>query len=118
MKYAYIKITPNGEIKLVKKETHYFSLDELHKEVECNTIQIVKPQDTAFRDLLMVIDDDGKLKGRPVNMLGTLIYNNPLDFLVGNVIIGTSFSENITDEPDVFAMPIEIAEKLKKLLKK
>ena len=56
------------------------------------------------------VDEEGKLKGKPVNLLATRLYKNPLDFLVGDVIIlkyGT-----FEGDSDIVGIPDEEAKRL------
>ena len=56
------------------------------------------------------VDDEGKLKNKPVNVLATRLYQNPLDFLVGDVIIlkyGT-----FEGDSDIVGIPDEEANRL------
>jgi hypothetical protein len=46
-------------------------------------IQIVNTPDGK----LMVMDEEGKLKGKQVNETATALYNNPYDVVVGDVVI-------------------------------
>ena len=36
---------------------------------------------------LMVLDEEGKLKSKPVNEIATMIADNPNDYIVGDVLI-------------------------------
>lgn len=36
---------------------------------------------------LLIIDEEGKLKGKPVNTLATLMWQHPSDVLVGDVVL-------------------------------
>ena len=38
-------------------------------------------------DKIIVLDEEGKLKDKPVNKKATELYNNPYDVIVGDVII-------------------------------
>ncbi|MBQ7950285.1 MAG: DUF3846 domain-containing protein [Clostridia bacterium] len=61
------------------------------------------------------VDEEGKLKEKPVNVLATRLYQNPLDFLVGDVIIlkyGT-----FEGDSDIVGIPDEEANQLMNLIK-
>jgi len=49
-------------------------------------IQIVNAPDGR----LIVLDEEGKLKGKEVNEYATDIYKNPYDCIVGDVVIANS----------------------------
>ena len=38
-------------------------------------------------DLLMVVNEEGKLQGRPMNAVATKLYNNPQDVIVGRAVL-------------------------------
>jgi len=38
-------------------------------------------------DKIMVVNEEGKLNGLPLNTVATKMYNNPHDIIVGNVIV-------------------------------
>ncbi len=61
------------------------------------------------------VDEEGKLKCKPVNILATRLYQNPLDVLVGDVIIlkyGT-----FEGDSDIVGIPDEEANRLMNLIK-
>ena len=61
------------------------------------------------------VDEEGKLKNKPVNLLATRLYNNPLDCLVGDVIIlkyGTYKGDS-----DIVGIPDEEANRLMNLIR-
>lgn len=74
-------IKDNGtEMFVAPRNGTDFQLEELYEMLECQSIEVV------FRTLLpgtiMVIDEEGKLKGRPVNAFATILYqygyNDPI----------------------------------------
>lgn len=115
--YGYIKIT-NDEITLVEADNLEFTLDELQREASCDTINIVRcghsviPTAPVMRsELLMCIDDNGKLVGKDINYVASLLYGNPMDCIVGDVVLG--WTDPLDDvEPDIYKMPYTLAEKL------
>lgn len=61
------------------------------------------------------VDEEGKLKNKPVNLLATRLYKNPLDFLVGDVII---LKYGIFEgDSDIVGIPDEEANRLMNLIK-
>ena len=115
--YGYIKITTD-EITLVEADTLEFTLDELQREASCDTINIVRcghaviPTAPVMRsELLMCIDDNGKIVGKDINYVASLLYGNPMDCIVGDVVLG--WTDPLDDvEPDIYKMPYTLAEKL------
>lgn len=114
--YAGLVIEPDNTIKLVGFDSPYLELEDLYRHADCDTIQIVRTINPRW---LMVIDDNGKLLGKPANPMATsLYYACPYDFIVGTVFIGTSEPPCLDDEPDVFAMKYDDAMALFNALEK
>lgn len=116
--YAVVTISTDDTVHIIGHHDYHLTLDNLYEYSKCDTIQIVR-FDTfkSNPDLLMCIDDMGKLLNKPVNLMGTLLYGQyPRDFIVGDVCIGTSWTPNPYDEPDMYAMPYEQAEELANFL--
>ena len=116
--YAVVTISTDDTVHIIGHHDYHLTLDNLYEYTKCDTIQIVR-FDTyaADPDVCMCIDDNGKLLHKPVNLIGTLLYGQyPRDFIVGDICIGTTFSPNPFDEPDMFAMDYALAEKLAQFL--
>lgn len=111
--FAYLIIRGN-DIELVPSDTHEFTLEELYAGCSCDTIQIVRSG--CDPHLLMCIDDNGKILQKYINPLGTMLYYPEFDFIVGDVVLGTSVSPYPDDEPDIYKMEYEQALVLKNLL--
>ena len=111
--FAYLIIRNDG-IELVPSESHEFTLEELYAGADCDCIQIVRS--CCDPDLLLCIDDNGKILQKYINPLGTLLYYPEYDFIVGDVIVGTSVSPYPDDEPDIYKMEYEQALALKRTL--
>ena len=62
----------------------HYTLEEMYKATGCDMVQIVATKDGR----LMVLDEEGKLKGRPVNQVATglYLYGNQ-DPIVGDVLV-------------------------------
>lgn len=117
MKYAYIVIDTDDHVKVVPCEDYHLSLDDLYKATESMCIDIVHTcAQYSGSDVLMVVDDIGKMQHKPINLIASWLYCNPNDCIVGNVLIGCSYSPNSNDEPDIFAFPLKDAEKIAKRL--
>lgn len=118
-KYALITIDCKNNIELVETDSYKVSLQNLYDSTDCDTIQIVRTHNDNFpSDMLMCLDDNGKIVRKPVNMLATYLYGQfPTDFIVGKVTLGTDVSPNPYDEPDLFAYPYEVAITLANMLK-
>ena len=112
--YGYIRITEYG-LQLIGSDTRDFTLDELQKQADCDTISIVGCSHSVVdttpvlrSELLMCIDDNGKLTGKYLNPLGSLLYGNPRDCIVGDVVLG--WTDPLDDvEPDIYKLPYKTA---------
>ena len=87
----------NGSIETVEpKNGMYFSLKEM-QEIVGGYIEICEVNDDIKKDIdepvMMVIDEEGKLKSKPVNWSATAIYKYSMaggvlvDVVVGDVLI-------------------------------
>lgn len=108
--YGYVVIKANENIDLcevvtVKKDDYKLDLhDDLYKYTNCDCIQIVR---SILPNTLMCLDDMGKIKGLNINLLATLLYGVERDFIVGDVVLGSSVGQSISDEPDIYAFTLE-----------
>lgn len=120
--YAYLVLTVRRELKLIETDSPKFSLDNFYRAIPCDSIEIVRPVglprytvSSDFRpylsDLLMVIDEEGKLVDKPLNVLASLMYAYPQDVIVGDVVIGWTNPLEIV-ESDVYPFPYDIALKV------
>ncbi len=110
--YALVRVSSAGEIKVVVMgSSHRVELEALQHLAHCDCIEIVKT-DSPIADLL-VCDDSGKLDPDPkqMNKLATLFYRGRFegDWIAGDVVFGCSTSPDPADEPDIFALPLEVA---------
>ena len=64
-------------------------------------IEVVRPS-LLPEDWVMVIDEEGKLKGKDVNRLGTILYDNPIDVIVGDLVM---VREGMVDSGDGYMEP-------------
>lgn len=76
------------EIPAVEDKELDSSFNEfVHREIDCDIYEAVDVGGT-FKNVIMMVDESGKLCGKRVNRIAWLIYNgcNPLDYIVGDVI--------------------------------
>lgn len=93
-----IKIKPNGMVEQIDCE--YITLDYLQSEVD-GYIETVRIKDTPNRHLLMVIDEEGKFKDKPINDLaGKIAYIRFDDYIVGDVVIVKEQDEDFVSLTD------------------
>lgn len=78
-----VLIHPDTTIELVETPG---GADEIHRLVGGFFENIYLP-DFSVSDIVMSVDEEGKLKGKPVNILATVMYRNLYDFIVGDALI-------------------------------
>ena len=116
MKYAYLllKGNDNGRADLIESESQEFTLKELQRGVGGN-IEIVNVKDPVDgRKLRLVIDDEGKIKGKRVNLRASLLYGRFYDCIVGDAILGKEIWTD--DGPDVGKLEKEEALELQAVI--
>ena len=116
MKYAYLllKGNDNGRADLIESESQEFTLKELQRGVGGN-IEIVNVKDPVDgRKLRLVIDDEGKIKGKRVNLRASLLYGSFYDCIVGDAILGKEIWTD--DGPDVGKLEKEEAMELQAVI--
>ena len=103
-----IVISVDGTVSQVDVEKNGEPLYELvRKTVDGFMEHIYFPGLPGF---VGTVDEEGKLKNKAVNIIATRLYKNPLDCLVGNVIIlkyGTYKGDS-----DIVGIPDEEAQRL------
>lgn len=77
------------------------TLHGMQKLVGGGFIEIVRPK-LLPRDWVMVVDDEGKLKDYPINLLGTILYNSPWDTINGDLFL---CREDMVPDEDGFMVP-------------
>lgn len=85
MTERYFFISTKGYCQFVDIEYRDF-LAAAHELLECNTIEMAAFADGAF---LLTLDETAKLVPKPRNDLATLLYNNQVDFIAGNALMGS-----------------------------
>lgn len=87
-KYA-IKITTDGKWSFVEieRENEHDFVKQIQREVGgfFENALIDSPQ--VADELALHIDEEAKLKGKPINVAATLLYHNPNDVICGDVLI-------------------------------
>ncbi|GAA4366168.1 hypothetical protein GCM10023185_37120 [Hymenobacter saemangeumensis] len=81
------------EIRPTKGKT--FQLQQMYAALRCDYIDVHRPQHGAYRDWILVFDDEGKFKERPINPLATALwyetypldYYSPVDVVAGPVLL-------------------------------
>ena len=77
------------------------TLHGMQKLVGGGFIEIVRPK-LLPKDWVMVVDDEGKLKDYPVNVLGTVLYDSPWDTINGDLFL---CREDMVPDEDGFMVP-------------
>jgi hypothetical protein len=85
------------EIRPTKGKT--FKLEQLYAALSCDYIDVHHPQHGAYQDWILVFDDEGKFKERPINPLATALWYetypldhySPVDVVAGPVLLMKSY---------------------------
>ena len=97
-KYAVIEVRASGQVVIFPMKKREIELPYLQRVVD-GPIEIVKiPMKHKGKQLLMVVNDEGLLKGLKGNALASALY---LDYIVGDVVIGIQETD---PEPDIYAL--------------
>lgn len=78
-------------------DDHREFLDTCHDLLNCDCIENVY----FGNQYIMIVDDVGKLRRKPVNRIGTILYRNSFDCIVGNVLIGARVTRGEYNEEDI-----------------
>jgi len=74
-------------IKVEPENKTNFNLNELYKLLLCDTIEVIY----LNQNEIMIIDENGKLLGKPLNDTATHIYRknikNTRDYIVGHALV-------------------------------
>ena len=81
-RYAVV-IHPDTSIEIVETPG---GADEIHRLVGGHFENVYLTNFKGF-PIVVSVNEIGKLIGKPFNPLGTALYDNPYDFLVGDVVI-------------------------------
>lgn len=110
--YAVIEVRTSGQVVIFPMKKREIELSYLQRVVD-GPIEIVKipMMKHKGKPLMMVVNDEGLLKGLKGNALASALY---LDYIVGDVVIG--FQET-NPEPDIYAIPIEEAREIAQFIK-
>lgn len=108
--YYYLITTDDAIIE--KQTDRRYELSDFYELIDCDCIQHVMT-DNGYD---MILDDEGKLKSKPINLIATRLYNNPYDFIVGDVLICTNEVVNDIGERDMCGFPERKMEEIKRLV--
>lgn len=106
-----IIIKENKTVLAVEVRENGESLYEAVRKTIGGYMENVYPEGLP-KDFVMIVDEEGKLKGKPVNPLASSLYNGTAlgDHIIGDVIIlklGT-----YEGEPDIVGIPDDEADEL------
>jgi hypothetical protein len=79
-------IDVNGKISAVEPDRASFSLAEMHEAVESDLVQIIP---SYLASHVILVDEEGKIKGLPLNPIASLLHRNSKDPVVGRALFCT-----------------------------
>jgi hypothetical protein len=82
----------NGAIITTKTEVSpkngiSFHLPELYKMLDCSMIEVVYPQNPKYSGKILIIDEEGKLTDKSLNLEATRIFGADYDVIVGSALL-------------------------------
>lgn len=103
--YFLLRIPALGKPEAIRVESASIPLDLIQRCVG-GYFEVVRPArlQHQFPHVLMLVNEEGKLRGLPLNILATYLFKCPQDVIVGDVLLVTTEPPNPDDEPDVYAM--------------
>jgi len=109
-KYGLLSVGADGSIKTVEFESETVELRSF-QELVGGYIEVVRcaTLGAVFDGVRLVCDEDGKGKGKPLNMLASALYGNPHDVIVGDVVLCGTIE---VPEPDICALPLDVCKRL------
>lgn len=98
-------VTPVPKVTFTVKETNAEKMLRDLQDAVDGLIEIVRPFGISCDHLVMVVNDEGLIRGLPANPVGSLIYG---DMIAGTIVI---MKEGIRDgEPDLIGLTKEEAD--------
>lgn len=86
--YAAI-VRANGEIEYYPKKHQVMTMEEFEQFKRIAHMQyaeVVRFGIGPYR-YIMLVDEDGKYRNKDINKVATALYENPFDYIVGDVVI-------------------------------
>lgn len=93
MNQKAVLITEEGELKPLTLKGRTFTLEELYELLHCEMVQVV----VTRSGMILIVDEEGKLRDKEQNFIATILYANPNDFIVGYAIYC---------DPELFEYPV------------
>lgn len=81
-----IKVTTDNVVSLVDVQSNGEPLYEQVKSIIGGWMENVYPKGLP-EGYVMIVDEEGKLKGKQTNSLGSRLYQSFLDLIVGDIVI-------------------------------
>lgn len=114
-KYAVVLCKTDGVCKCLYLKSSEISLRDIFKWIDCTMFDIVQAKFPYRDDLRLIVDDNGLLTEKPLNMLASVLYGADI---VGDVIVGTVSLPSGLSEPDIYGLEIDDAVHLCGVLQK
>ena len=97
-KNCAVLLTDAQEIKVIRCESDTDTFDAARKALGCDWIEILEPEALAQENLVLLIDEEGKLKGNGfVNCVASHLYGSEQhgDVIVGSAVIVKASGESL-----------------------
>lgn len=93
---AAMLLTTDGSTREIRPTNgKSFELSQLYEALSCDYVDVIAPQHGPYQGYIMVIDDEGKFRERPINPLATAAWYqtypladySPVDVVAGPVLL-------------------------------
>lgn len=83
MKTGTLLTVDGSTIQIRPENGSDFQLEQLYSVLGCDCIEVVRLRD----NMILIIDEEGKLVDKRINHKATALYNNPDDVIVGDALL-------------------------------
>lgn len=118
MRYYYVAQVNKARVVKVATEKTHLELQDCYTAIGCEWVEMVNFR-AGGKTYTMIVDEEGKLTGKALNPVASMLYANPYDCIAGKAVITktrgwATFTEDQAKEFDTGlsrgAISIEIVE--------
>lgn len=103
-KYYIVTVKTDGTLEKHVYTSPFLDRSDVNKLMNNRLSEIVRVKPHPELGFAFLCDDMGKVDQMPENIIGTLLYGNPQDWISGDIHIGTLILPEPDAEPDFFAL--------------